>query len=181
MAPAAPLPITIVFFLTGIAVWANGLFFLGAGADSKEGSNPLRAVGFISLTAGIVDFIEALYLMQARPQPLGDAAVLLAGLITFYAAFFTLLGVTEIFGLDLRPLGNVSAAVALAPLLYWQFFDGGWMFRSILLFWVVTFLAITATTYGKFPPKALGLILVATAVYTFWVPAWILATGHTVP
>ncbi|HVS42937.1 MAG TPA: AmiS/UreI family transporter, partial [Candidatus Dormibacteraeota bacterium] len=109
------------------------------------------------------------------------ASVLLAGLIIFYAAFFTLLGVTEILGLDLRPLGNVSAAVALAPLAYWQFFDGGWMFRSILIFWAVTFLCIAATTYGKFQPRALGTILIGTAVYTFWVPAWILATGHTIP
>ncbi|HEY2705980.1 MAG TPA: AmiS/UreI family transporter [Candidatus Dormibacteraeota bacterium] len=178
---AAPLPITIVFFLTGIAVWANGLFFLGAGADSKDGSNPLRAVGVITLVAGIVDFIQAFYLIQARPAPLGDAAVLLAGLVIFYAAFFTLLGATEIFGLDLRPLGNVSAAVGLAPLLYWHFFTGSWMFQSILVFWMVTFLAVTATTYGKFQPKALGVILVATAIYTFWVPAWILATGHTIP
>jgi hypothetical protein len=177
----APLPITIVFFLTGIAVWANGLFFLGAGADSRDGSNPLKAVGFITLIAGIADFIQAFYLMQARPQPLGDAAVLLAGLVIFYAAFFTFLGVTEILGLDLRPLGNVSAAVALVPLLYWHFFTGSWMFQSILVVWLVAFLAVTATTYGKFQPKALGLILVATAIYTFWVPAWILATGHTIP
>lgn len=181
MVPAPPLPITIVFFLTGIAVWANGLFFLGVGADSNNGSNPLRSVGVISVVAGIADFIQAFYLMSSRPAPLGGAAVLLAGLVIFYAAFFTLLGVTEIFGLDLRPLGNVSAAVALAPLLFWQFFAGGWMFRSILIFWAITFLAITATTYGKFQPKALGGILVATAVYTFWVPAWILATGNTIP
>ena len=181
MVPVSPLPITIVFFLTGIAVWANGLFFLGVGADAGEGSNPLRSVGVITVVAGLADFVQAFYLMSSRPAPLGAAAVLLAGLVIFYAAFFTLLGVIEIFGLDLRPLGNVSAAVALAPLLYWQFFDGGWMFRSILIFWAVTFLCIAATTYGKFQPRALGTILIGTAVYTFWVPAWILATGHTIP
>ena len=48
------LPITIVFFLTGIAVWANALFFLGIGSKpaSDDASNPLVAVGWITLLAG---------------------------------------------------------------------------------------------------------------------------------
>jgi hypothetical protein len=51
--------------------------------------------------------------------------------------------------------------------------------------WVVTFLAITATVYGKFAAKALGALLGAllggVAIYTFWVPIIILATGRTIP
>ncbi|MGZ4430700.1 MAG: hypothetical protein ACXVYV_03535 [Gaiellales bacterium] len=173
-------PITIVFFLTGIAVWANALYFLGIGAKAPEGgSNPLVAVGWITLAAGLADFTQAIYIMNSRP--LGDASVLLAGLVIFYAGFFTLLGITEIRGLDLRVLGNVSAAVAIVPLFYWDFFSGGWMFRSILIIWAGVFLAITATTYGRFNPKVLGILLAGTAIYTFWTPAVILALGRTIP
>ena len=173
-------PITIVFFLTGIAVWANALYFLGIGAKAKDGgSDPLTAVGWITLLAGLSNFGQAIYIMAARP--LGNASVLLAGLVIFYAGFFSFLGITEIRGLDLRVLGNVSVSVAVVPLFYWSFFAGGWMFRSILIVWVVAFLSIAATTYGRFNPKVLGGILAVTAIYTFWVPAVILALGKTIP
>lgn len=177
------LPITIVFFLTGIAVWANALFFLGVGSKpaSDDASNPLVAVGWITLLAGLSDFAQAFYIMAARPAPLGAASVLISGLVIFYAGFFTFLGITEIRGLDLRPIGNVAFAVALVPLPFWQVFTGGWMLRSILVVWVIAFLAVTATTYGKLNPKILGAILLATAVYTFWIPAWILVTGNAIP
>jgi hypothetical protein len=179
----APLPIAVVFFLTGVAVWANGLYFLGVGSKpaAEGGSDPIRAVGAITFVAGVSDFIQVFYLMNARPQPLGDAAALLAGLVVFYAGFFTLLGLCELFGFDLRPLGNVSFAVGVVPLAYWYFFSTGWMFRSILIFWAVVFIAITATTYGRFKPTWLGALLVATAIYTFWLPAWILVYGRTIP
>lgn len=173
-------PITIVFFLTGIAVWANALYFLGIGADRQEGgSDPLKAVGWISLLAGLSNFVQAIYIMAARP--LDDASVLLAGLVIFYAGFFALLGITEILGLDLRVIGNVSAAVAIVPLFFWEFFTPGWMFRSILIVWAVVFLAITGTTYGRVSAKITGALLVGTAVYTFWVPAVILALGNKIP
>ncbi len=173
-------PITIVFFLTGIAVWANALYFLGVGATRKEGaSDPLTTVGWITLVVGLADFVQAFDIMSN--QLAGDASILLAGLVSIYAGFFTFLGVTEIRGLDLRPLGNVSVAVALVPLFYWSFFAGGWMFRSILVVWAVVFLAIAATTYGRLGGKVLGALLVLTATYTFWVPAIILALGRTIP
>lgn len=176
------LPITIVFFLTGIAVWSNGLYFLGVGATPQNGgSDPLKAVGWITLVAGLSNFAQSFYLMASRPKPLQDAAVLISGLVIFYAGFFTFLGITEILGLDLRPLGNVSVAVALVPLVYWKVFEGGWMFRSILVVWAVAFVNVTATAYGRFNPRALGAILVAVAIYTFWIPASILVLGGTIP
>jgi len=146
-------PITIVFFVTGIAVWANAMYFLGIGAAPKEGgADPLKSVGWITLAAGVLDFFQAHAIISN--QLAGDASILLSGLVAIYGAFFTYLGVTEIFGLDLRPLGNV---------------------------WAVVFLAIAATTYGRFAAKSLGLLLVGTAVYTFWVPAIILALGNEIP
>jgi|TARA_B110000238_G_scaffold179907_1_gene203564 hypothetical protein len=173
-------PITVVFVGTGLVVWLNALFFLGVGADTKEDSpSPLVSVGWATLIVGLLDLVQATYIMWARP--LEDASVPLAGLIVFYGLFFCLLGITEIQGLDLRVVGNLAIAVAIVPLFWWQFFDGGWMFKSILLAWVVAFGAVAATTYGKFQGKALGAILAATAAYTFWTPAIILALGNQIP
>jgi hypothetical protein len=107
--------------------------------------------------------------------------VVLAGLVVFYGLFFVALGIAELAGLDLRPVANLSIAVAIVPLLWWNFFSGGWMFRSILVVWAVTFLVIPATVYGKVPAQWLGGLLAGVAVYTFWVPVILLALGHKIP
>lgn len=171
-------PITLVFIGTGLAAWMNGLYFLGMGSDKREGSaDPLVSVGWVSLVAGLVDLASAWYILT-----LGNGAILLAGLIVFYGVFFTLLGITEIVGLDLRQVANLAIPVAIVPLFWWEFFSDGWMFRSILVVWAVAFLAIAATLYGRFQAKLLGVILaVGVAVYTFWVPIIILALGNEIP
>ena len=169
-------PIALVFIGTGLAAWANGLYFLGIGADKKEGvADPLVSVGWVSLVAGLVNLASAWYILH-----FGDGVVL-AGLIVFYGLFFTLLGITEIAGLDLRQVGNLSFAVAIVPLFWWDFFSGSWMFQSALVVWFVAFLAITATTYGRLQAKVLGAILVVVAIYTFWLPMVILALGNNIP
>jgi len=104
-------PITIVFFVSGMAVWANAMYFLGVGADRKEGgADPLKSVGWVTLTAGLVDFVQAFAIMSN--QLAGEASILLGGLVSIYALFFTFLGITEVLGLDLRPLGNVCIAIS---------------------------------------------------------------------
>ncbi len=170
-------PITLVFIGTGLAAWVNGLYFLGIGSDKKEGAaDPLVSVGWVSLVAGLVDLASAWYILH-----FGDG-VLLAGLIVFYGLFFTLLGITEIAGLDLRQVGNLAIPVGIVPLFWWDFFSGSWMFQSILVVWAVAFLAIAATVYGRFQAKLLGIILAAgVAIYTFWVPIIILALGNEIP
>jgi hypothetical protein len=175
-------PITVAFVASGLAVWLNALFFLGLGSKPSEGGpEPLKSVGWVSLAAGIVDLSQAAYIIAARPAPLGDASVVLAGLVVFYGVFFLTLGITEIAGLDLRPVGNLAIAVAVVPLFWWKFFDGGWMFHSILVVWFVAFLAIAATTYGKVQPKVLGAVLLITAGYTFFAPVILLALGKSIP
>jgi hypothetical protein len=176
-------PITVLFIASGLAVWLNALYFLGLGARraSAEHPDPLVGVGWATLAAGIVDLISATYILAARPAPLGDAGVVLAGLVVFYGLFFLALGITEIKGLDLRPVGNLAIAVAIVPLFWWKFFEGGWMFRSILVVWAVAFLMVAGTTYGKVQAKALGLVLLGTAAYTFFTPVALLAMGDTIP
>ncbi|QNK80075.1 hypothetical protein [Nakamurella sp. PAMC28650] len=177
-------PISIVFVTTGLAVWVIGLAFLGIGAKPSEeegASNPMTTVGWIALIAGIVDIVQAAYIMAVQPAPLGALSEVLAGLVMFYGAFFTLLGTSLVKGLDLRPVANLSAAVAVVPLFWWQFFAGGWMFRSILVVWLIVFGSVTLTVYGKLSGKILGAMLVFTALYTFLTPAVILALGHFIP
>jgi hypothetical protein len=172
-------PITVIFVVSGLAVWMNGLAFLGAGSKPVEdGPDPLKTVGWVTLLAGIVDILQAAVIISTAPNATG---VPLAGLVTFYGTFFTGLGVSLIKGLDLRPIGNLAAAVAIVPLFWWKFFDGSWMFQSILFVWLVAFGAVTATTYGKLAGKALGVILTITSVYTFLVPAALLALGKSIP
>ncbi|MCW2632839.1 MAG: hypothetical protein JWR88_1801 [Pseudonocardia sp.] len=176
-------PITVVFVITGLAVFTIALAFLGVGAKPAEGSpNPLLTVGWISLAAGLVDLLQAMYIIAARPTPPGDpASIPLAGLVTFYGVFFLAVGVSLIGGLDLRPVANLAVPVAIVPLFWWPFFEGGWMFRSILIVWVVAFLAVAATVYGRLNGKVLGAILLITSLYTFLTPAAILALGKSIP
>ena len=173
-------PITIVFIATGLIVWLNALFFLGVGADQKEdGPNPLVGIGQASFLVGVLNLVQAVYIMWDRP--LDDASVVLAGLIVFYGLFFVVLGKAEMNGWDLRVVGNLAVPTAILPLFWWDALPGEWMLRSILIVWLVAFLSVTATTYGKLQAKPLGGILAVTAIYTFWVPALILATGNTIP
>lgn len=176
-------PITVVFVITGLVVWMNGLAFLGIGSKPQgDGPNPMLTVGWITLVAGIVDLVNAVWIIQKLFGGDGsDTGVRLAGIVTFYGTFFVALGIAVVKGLDLRPIGNLAFAVAIVPLFWWKFFDGSWMFQSILVVWVVAFLSVTALTYGKLKAEVGGAVLVATSVYTFLVPAAILATGNAIP
>ncbi|MFT4262118.1 MAG: AmiS/UreI family transporter [Nocardioides sp.] len=176
-------PITVVFVITGLAVWLNGLAFLGIGTKQTEGSpSPLVTVGWVTLAAGIVDLINAVWIVQKLfGGDASDVGVRLAGLVTFYGIFFLALGVSLVKGLDLQPIGNLAVGVALVPLAWIPFFDGGWMFKSILIVWVASFLSVTAVIYGKLKGQVLGAVLVFTALYTFLLPAAILGSGHTIP
>jgi hypothetical protein len=157
----------------------NGLAFLGVGAKGAEDeSSPLKTVGWVTLAAGIVDSVQAALIIATAPAAVG---IPLAGIVTFYATFFVTLGVTLLKGLELKQIGNLAVPVAIVPLLWWKFFDGSWMLHSILVVWLVAFLAITATTYGKLPGKVLGVILTITSLYTFLAPAAILALGKSIP
>lgn len=178
-------PIAVVFVVSGLAVLLNGLYFLGLGAKpvSEDSPNPVVSVGWITLVAGLVDLVQAAVIIAKFPGDFGEPtpAIPLAGLITFYGTFFVLLGITLVRGLDLRPVGNLAIAVALVPLCWVPFFAGGWMFVSILIVWVVAFLSVALTTYGKLPAKALGAVLTLTALYTFLLPAGMLGAGIAIP
>jgi hypothetical protein len=51
----------------------------------------------------------------------------------------------------------------------------------IIIWWVVTFLAITMTTYGKLQARVLGIILMLTAIFTFFLVPVFLVMGWNLP
>ncbi len=160
-------PITMVFIITGLAVFTQAMFFLGIGASAEEGKkSPIVPVGYISVIAGIINLVVGLYITVVRPLD-ADPSLLLAGLIGFYGLFFLALGLAEILDMDLRVIGNLAIPTAILPLFWINFFsDTQW--TLILIWWVVTFLAITLTTYGKLQARVLGIILMITALFTFF-------------
>ena len=117
-------PITIVFIATGLVVWLNALYFLGVGADERDGKNPLVGIGHASLVVGLLNLVQAVYIMWARPLEGGD--VVLAGLIVFYGLFFVVLGKAEMEGWDLRVVGNLAVPTAILPLFWWDALPGEW-------------------------------------------------------
>jgi hypothetical protein len=159
----------------GIAAWANGLFFLGVGAQPAEGgAHPVRTVGAISLIAGIVMFVNVGFMIFV----VGGNGVAVAALATLYALFFVALGASELGGLDLKPIANICMPIAVGSLFFIEkFFHGDLLFQTIMVVWTVAFVAISATVYGKLGARTLGWILVVTAIWTFFLPALRIATG----
>ena len=174
-------PITMVFIITGLAVFTQAMFFLGIGASAEEGKkSPIIPVGYISVIAGIVDLVVGIYITVVRPIE-ADPSLLLAGLIGFYGLFFIALGLAEILGLDLRVIGNLAIPTAILPLFWINFFSGSTTFTLILIWWTIAFLSITLTTYGKLQARALGVILMLTALFTFFLVPVFLVMGWNLP
>ena len=125
-------PITMVFIITGLAVFTQAMFFLGIGASAEEGKkSPIIPVGYISVIAGIVNLVVGLYITVVRPID-DDPSLLLAGLIGFYGLFFLALGLAEILSLDLRVVGNLAIPTAIVPLFWINFFAGSTTFTLML-------------------------------------------------
>jgi hypothetical protein len=161
-----------------MAAWVNALYFLGMGAKAAQGgANPLKTVGWISLVSGLGAFVVVWYLLVNRPAPLGDNSVAVAGLASIYVLFFVALGAVEIGGLDLKPIANLSIAIAVASLPFIPFFAGSILLQSIMVVWTVAFALVATTVYGRTPAQWLGLWLVVTAIWTFWLPAVMISLG----
>jgi len=173
----SPLPLTLLLVAFGLAAWANGMYFLGIGASKAEGSaDPAKTVGVISLVAGVVGFVNVGYMIFI----VGGNGVAVAALATLYASFFTVLGMSLIWGLDLRPVANICLPIAFGSLPFiTKFFDKDLLFQSIMVVWTVAFVAIFLTVYGRFQAKWLGWILLFTAFWTFFLPALRIALGET--
>jgi hypothetical protein len=170
-----PLPLTLLLVAGGLAAWANGMFFLGVGSEPAEGgAHPVKTVGIISLIAGLAMFVNVAYMIFV----VGGNGVAVAALATLYALFFTALGITALGGYDLKPIANICLPIAVGSLFFIEkFFHGDLLFQSIMVVWTVAFFGIWATVYGKMPARVLGWILVATSVWTFFLPALRISLG----
>ena len=170
-----PLPLTLLLSCLGLAAWANGMFFLGIGDKPADGgAHPVKTVGVISLVAGLAAFVNVAYMIFV----VGGNGVAVAALASVYALFFTALGLTAAWGLDLKPIANICLPIAVISLPFiTKFFDHDALFQSIMVVWTVAFLAIWATVYGRFQARWLGWILVFTAIWTFFLPDLRIALG----
>ncbi len=198
-------PVTIILFLTGIAVWVEGVYHLGIDAEpvpggipatdrfgsmrataggpgtAMAGPLPVRAVGWIMLLAGLSDFVQAFYIMAAKPLGTPET-VRLGGLVAIYAGFFTFLGIAQILGLDMRVVGDAAIPVGIVPLVYIPlFFADSWMMRSIIVIWGIAFIATWAHTHNWLSARIFGAYLVLVAIFTFFLPPALLALGHPLP
>ena len=81
-----------------------------------------------------------------------------------------------------RPI-EADASLLLAGLtaFYGLFFSVSTTFTLIISWWVIAFLRITLTTYGKMKPMALGAILMITALFTFFLIPVLLVLGVSIP
>jgi hypothetical protein len=190
-------PVAVILSLTGLAVWAEGLYFLGIGAKPRTGlgvppqpagaaavpkplSDPLRAVGMIMFIAGLSDLVQTVYVISSKPLGTPDT-VILAGMLAIPSGWFTYLGISQVLELDMRPVGNVAVAVALVPLFWWNFFSDSRMIQSDLIVWGLAFLAATAHSYGFLPNRVFGGWLVLVSLYAFFLQPVLWALGHPLP
>ncbi len=196
-------PVTVILAGTGLAVWAEGLYFLGVGAEpapigvretgrggapataggpgtALAGPNPIRAVGWIMFIAGLSDLVQTLYVMTAKPLGTPETTVL-AGMLTIPSAWFCFLGIAQIRGLDMRVVGNVAIPVALVPLFWWNFFSDSRMIQADLIIWGIAFLSVTFHSYGYLPNRVLGGWLVLVAAFAFFLQPVLWALGYPLP
>lgn len=170
------LALTMMFVALGLAAWANGLFFLGYGAEPAEGgAHPVRTVGVISFIAGLAGFATVIWVGFV----VGGPGIAVMALATPYAFFFTALGLSAWMSLDLKPIANISLVIAVwsLPFIGFAAFDKDILLQSTMVVWTVAFALVWAVVYGKAKANILGWWLVLTAIWTFFLPALRIATG----
>lgn len=172
------LALTMMFLSFGLAAWANGLFFIGYGAEPAEGgAHPVKTVGVISFIAGLAGWATVIWVGFV----VGGPGIAVMALATAYALFFTALGLTAWLNLDLKPIANICIVIALwsLPFIGFAGFDKDLLSQSSMVIWAIAFGLIWAVVYGKAKASWLGWWLLLTAVWTFFIPALRIATGST--
>lgn len=164
------MPLTMFFGFLGIGSWANALYFLGVGAKPAEGGpDPVKTVGWISLLTGLGIISQALYWLMTKA--LGDLTIGISGLASAFAFVWMVLGVVQLLGLDLRPVGHMAFWVGSYTVFFIYITRGSLVLWTTMAVWTITLFAITAVTHGKLSAKILGWLLLVWAVWTTIVPA----------
>jgi hypothetical protein len=178
------LSVAVIFFTFALGAWVIGLYLIGMGAEPAEGGqDPIKMVGWVELIVGLILTTQVFVLVQQSSlSPIGGLNVVLAGLISLFAIFFTAFGIALIKGLDLRVIGNLAVPVGILAGAYVSFdlFNDTFMFQSSTIVWLVVFLMVAGFTYGKVPAKILGFALILTAVWGF-APVVYLALDQPIP
>ena len=168
-----PLPLTGLLISLGLGSWANALYFLGIGSKPAEGRvDPYRTVAWISFLTGLVLTVFGAIYIITLPEAFGaQTAVAVGGLAVMFGFVWTLLGIVQLQGLDLRPVGNVCFWAGVFTVLFI------WIFRAVIVFWTtmtiwsIGLFMVTAVSYGKLSPRVLGVWLLLFATWTTFLPA----------
>jgi hypothetical protein len=172
------LSVAVIFFTYATGAFVIGVYLLGIRAEESDdgGKGLLYSIGWVELLVGLFLAVQTIILVETAGLPT------LAGIVGLFALFFTALGIALVKGADLRPVGTIAFVIGMFAWLY-VFFDGfndTFFFQSNAIVWSVAFLAIAAFTYGMLEAKALGAILVVTAIWG-WLPALYLAVDASIP
>jgi len=192
-------PVTIILTLTGLAVWVEGMYFLGlmpynpankgtgSGHDPdgaaidpniKPWSHPRRAAGTLMLIAGISDMIQMYHIMGGADLETAKT-VILCGMLAYPCGWFTYLGFAQVFNLDMRAVGYAAIPVGLVPLAWLPFFSDSWMFQADLFIWGLAFLAVAFHhAFTLISDKALGAYITFVAVFAFFLQPALYGYGH---
>jgi hypothetical protein len=178
-------PIALGMVGLEFALFGNALALLGVDAQplTAQGPSPGRAVGVASSLIGALSLIfMAFWLVMGAP--LGRDGALVPVQLTFsaisgmYGFLFLAFGVVQVLDWDVRPVGNVALICALMQVIEifvvvgWGLTTGNLLTLAVLATYTVTLVGFWATTHGKFPPRAQAVLLLLSALGTFYFQFW---------
>lgn len=175
-----PLPLTGLLVALGLGSWANALYFLGVGSKpSAAGADPYRTVGWISFVTGLIIGGFGVIYLVTLPKAFGDQlAVAVGGLAVGFGFVWVLLGIIQLQGLDLRPLGNICFWVGVFTVIFIWIFRDLFLFWSTMAIWAIGLFMVTAVSYGSLSPRVLGFWLLLFAIWTTFLPAALISLGR---
>jgi hypothetical protein len=116
--------------------------------------------------------------------PLGRDGTLVPVQLTFsaisgmYGFLFLAFGIVQVLDGDVRPVGNVALICALMQVIEifivigWGLSTGNLITLAVLVTYTVTLVGFWATTHGKFPARTQAVLLLLSALGTFYFQFW---------
>ncbi len=177
----------LVLGMTGLnfALWANALYLLGF-ADrpaSEGGPSPARTVALAGTVMGAASLLfSSVWFIVGRP--LGaeqvEATVTLAGITGMYGLLLLGVFLTQLLGLDGRPVGHLCLLVAAFQIVYMvavgRIFGLAsvhvWLVEAVLASYTVLVVLFWALFYGRISTRPVGVWTVVSGIGTVYLQYW---------
>jgi len=176
-------PITSADALTACGFFFFGLAFITF-AMMALGKGKAEGAGTVFIFVGAINAILGFMLVWAN---LANPVFISVGFLVLIFAFTWLaVGIINMRGYDLMPLGNANILSGLMMLAFAAFFilnraafsTVGCVWLTVnVLSWAFIFWAVTLVAHGKMQLATAGRAALAQAFYTLWIPAALLLTG----